>query len=565
MSLVHKMIFLYVLIVFIPMAILGTFYIRSFSVRLQEQHVQSKRDMLEQSCQSIENNLAQVDYCADTFQYNANLIEYVEIYDFASADGAEVYLKTVRPAFEQMAAANASFDRIRIYRKTARKLNDPHYVLNAEDNPELEELGVMNRRNMRMFFAAEGESTSCRIYKALFSNRYYHHVGYMEVVCAVDVMFHPLVFLDRNERMVLTLDGQRWEVAVNGEGKVWLKEFEGELPDYDNSASINISPLEAQLVYYYPDFQVFSNASLLSALIGLALLLLVFTAVYYLIYYSITKRITALTEYMQRYQQDRMTPYKDDPSQDEIGTMIRVYNQTAERINRLIDEIFRQERLVSQAQYYAMQSQIQPHFLYNTLENIDMLIEVGENEKASGMIGLFGKILRYNVSRCREEAVVEEEISHIEDYLKLYAYRMRDDFHYSVSMEKGCEGVRCPYCMLQPVIENCFKHGFRQEERELWIRVSAVLQGDYVRIEVEDNGSGIPKERLQELKEELKEEYPEDGTDREKERARTADSSIGLWNVNERIRLLCGEDCGLRIHAREQGCRVVIILKAVQL
>ena len=86
---------------------------------------------------------------------------------------------------------------------------------------------------------------------------------------------------------------------------------------------------------------------------------------------------------------------------------------------------------------------------------------------------------------------MEKEIQHAEDYLKLYSYRMRDDFEYRVEMEPTCAEVECPYCMMQPVVENCFKHAFRYQDRVLWVHIHAWCENGYVIIDVEDNGTGI--------------------------------------------------------------------------
>jgi two-component system sensor histidine kinase YesM len=105
--------------------------------------------------------------------------------------------------------------------------------------------------------------------------------------------------------------------------------------------------------------------------------------------------------------------------------------------------------------------------------------------------------------------------------------------------------------MLQPVIENCFRHGFRHEEREFWVSVRVFWRAEFVYIEIEDNGSGIEPDKLRKIEQRLQK-----GTQREKEK-----NSIGLLNVHERVQLLCGEECGLRLESRKQGCLVTIRLK----
>lgn len=551
LSLAKKMMFLYIIIIFVPMLLMSTFYIRTLSRRLHEQYSLAKHEMLSQAVNAIENNLSQVRFCTHSFQYNTDVMRYVEHYDFSSSDGVEIWLKYVRPAFYQLYVMNPEFTNICIWRSNGKKLNDAHTVLNAQDNPYLPFLEPMSYKTMQLLFSEKEGETMCKIYNILVDVNHFHKIGYVEVDCNFAFMFQPLNFLSADELLLLTYHDTIYQVSSDKDGKMYLFPFAGDTSRYKNSISSQLNLLDMKIDYYYPGFLLLSNATIFPILIGMTFLLVLFTFAYYLFYHYIVKRITNLTSHMLKSREEPLSPYRSDISLDEIGTLTKVYNEMTERLNQLIVEIVQKEQLANQARYYAMQSQIHPHFLYNTLENIDMLIEVGENQKASQMIALFGKILRYNTSRDQELATVGEEIGHIEDYIKLYSFRMREDFSYHIEMEPECSDIQCPYCMLQPIVENSFKHGFCQEDRELWIHIKAYLQADYVQIEIEDNGSGITPSRLTQIHENL-----QNGN------ISTADpSSIGLKNVNDRIVLLCGSDCGLFMETLTQGLKISIKLK----
>lgn len=552
MTLFQKMLFFYIIILCVPTLLIGTFYVRSLSGRLNQEYMKGREERLEQGRVSIENAMLNVSSCMNVFQYNSSLLQYVERYDFSTAEGAVMWMEDVHPAFLQINTAFSDFSRICVWRLKESGYNDPRYVLNVSENGDLAKIGDMNYKSVKLFLENNGQSTDCRIYRALFNTSGFHMVGYAEVDCGFEYLFSALGFLEEDEMLLLRHGEDNYRVMVSPLGRLYLEPFDGKVNEKLQRTSTTVDSLQIELQYFYPDLIVYSNSSLTSILVGAVLLFIFFTAVYYAFYMSITRRVTKLTEHMLIAMEEGMRRYKDDPNRDEIGSMVRVYNETVERVNHLIEEIVQKERLVNQAQYYAMQSQIQPHFLYNTLENIDMLIEVGENEKASKMMAVFGKILRYNLSRHQELATVEEEIRHTEDYLKLYAFRMGDDFCYSIEMEPDCRKAVCPYCMMQPVVENCFKHGFKQVERERWVHVRAWCERDDVWIEVEDNGSGISQKRLLEVEHNL---------EKGKEQEKSSETSVGLDNVKERIRLLCGEGSGLSIHMKEQGCLVRIIIK----
>lgn len=551
LTLAQKMMFLYIIIVFAPMLLMSTFYIRSLSRQLHEQYSLTKFEMLLQGVNAVENNLNQVRFCTHSFQYNTNLIRYVEHYDFSSAEGVEMWIKYVRPAFYQLYVMNPEYTNICIWRSNGKKLNDAHSVLNAADNPCLDSVEHMSYKTMRLLLSDEDNETMCNIFNILVDINHFHKIGYVEVDCSFSFLFAPLNFAGPKELLLLTYDNAVYQVSADENGEINLFPFSGDTSLYENSISSRLNLLDMRLDYYYPDFLALSSHTIFPIFTGMILLLALFSFAYYMFYRHIVKRITNLTNHMLNAGGEHLLPCPSDVSPDEIGTMTKVYNEMTERINQLIAEIIQKEHLANQARYYAMQSQIHPHFLYNTLENIDMLIEVGENQKASQMIALFGKILRYNISRAREVASVGEEIGHIEDYIKLYSFRMREDFSYRIEMEPKCGDIRCPYCMLQPIVENSFKHGFRQEDRELWIHIKAYLQGDYVFIEIKDNGSGITPQRLKQVQENL----------RTGNACAAASTSIGLENVNDRIALLCGSDCGLFVEALEPGLKITVKLK----
>lgn len=551
-SLFQKMIFFYIVLLCVPTFLIGGFYIGNFSRQMNEQYRIGREEILEQKIASIENSLSRINYCTSAFQYNSNLVEYVERYDFSTGNGAEMWLASVRPAFEQIAFANPEFSNICIWRLRDMEYNAPRYVLNASDNPELEKIEPMNYRTLKLFVQDGNPIRECHIYRALFNTRSYSKVAYTEVDCDFDFLLAPLNFVKEEEMLFLSQGDMVYRVLLDEEGHIYLQIWEETLTKSRNHVSLPIEELGMTMDYFYADLGRWSNSTLNTILASVLLLFVFFSLVYYAFYQSITKRIINLTEHMQHSTKERIPLYKEDPNRDEIGMMVRVYNQTASKVNELNEEILQKERLVNQAQYYALQSQIHPHFLYNTLENIDMLIEVGENEQASRMMALFGKILRYNLSRHKEMALLEDEITHIEDYLKLYSFRMRDDFRWKLEVEPDCGEVWCPYCMLQPVVENCFKHGFRNTERELWLHIRVYKRDGYAWIEIEDNGDGISLERIQQIEGELR---------GENEEKMQEDSFVGLKNVHERIRILCKEDSGLWIFSRSLGCLVKIAIK----
>ena len=547
MPLFRKMMFFYIILLCVPAAILGAFYVGTLVKRLDREYDKSKAEVLEQASLAVDHVSSQVEYCRNSFQYNSMFLRYVSNYDLTTGDGVQMWLQYVKPAFEQIKTANPGFTDICVWRSEAKESNDPRYVLNARENKELDQKIAMKYNSKQLIFETKDQDTECRVYQELYNVNGFHGIGYVEVDCDFNTLFGTMRFVGEKELLLMTYGNQTWQIYEK-DGTVYLREAPEEKTTLRNHVSRKLDELDVTMDYYYPDLSVLGNSSLWNGAIAVFLLFACFSVVYYIFYISITKRITQFSQHMQQSEGKKMELYQENGSRDEIGAMIHSYNETADRVNALNEEVVQKVRLANHARYYAMQSQIQPHFLYNTLENIDMLVELGENEKASRMMNLFGKILRYNLSYQRRMITVEKEIQHAEDYLKLYAYRMRDDFEYQVEMDPVCADVECPYCMMQPVVENCFKHAFRYQDRVLWVHVRAWCENGYVVIDVEDNGSGISAERLKEINQRL--------AGKAEEAEETESTSVGLYNVNERIQLLCGCGSGLFVEPLEQGCRV---------
>ena len=399
------MMFFYIMLLCIPAAIMGAFYVGTLVKRLDGEYDKSKAEVLEQACLAVDHISSQVEYCRNSFQYNSMFLQYVSSYDLTTGEGVQMWLQYVKPAFDQIKTANPGFTNICVWRGETKESNDPRYVLNAEENEELDQNLPMKYTSKQLVFETEEENIVCRIYQELYNVNGFHGIGYVEVDCDFNTLFGTMRFVGDKELLLLTYGEQTWRVCEK-DGAIYLCEAPEEDTVFQNHASRKLEKLDVTMDYYYPNLSVLGNSSLWNGVIAALLLFAFFSIVYYIFYISITKRITRFSEHMQQSEGKKMELYQENGSRDEIGAMIHSYNETASRVNALNEEVIQKVRLANHARYYAMQSQIQPHFLYNTLENIDMLVELGENEKASRMMNLFGKILRYNLSYQRKMITV---------------------------------------------------------------------------------------------------------------------------------------------------------------
>lgn len=225
-------------------------------------------------------------------------------------------------------------------------------------------------------------------------------------------------------------------------------------------------------------------------------------------------------------------------SKDEIGYLSSSFNRMAKEINRLIMKVYETELVKKNAEIKALQSQINPHFLYNTLGIIDSLSSMDGDGRVSAISRSLAKMFRYNISG-QAVSTLEAEIAQIRLYLSIQKIRFDSRLDYSIYLEPGLESVPIPKLLFQPLVENSILHGIGPcvEGGVLRIEAMAGTQGE-VEIKVWNNGSPIAHEKQAWLSK-LLSMGPRSGEHYLEQ------SSVGLLNVQSRIRMVYGEGCGL--------------------
>ena len=224
------------------------------------------------------------------------------------------------------------------------------------------------------------------------------------------------------------------------------------------------------------------------------------------------------------------------------------------RINDLIEELMQSmERehaealLRQQFQYAELQNQINPHFLYNTLETIRGQAIIDDNYKIADMTETLAKYFRYNISKNKDDVTVEQELENIKNYIHIQQYRFQDRFRYKVCAHVPHEAYA--FCMipkmtLQPIVENAIFHGIEQKIGQGNIIIHIDANQDKLMITVSDDGVGISPAILKELKQKLSQKGNVSSS-------KTQQHGIAMWNVHNRLQMLYGEDFGIEVRSVE--------------
>ena len=224
---------------------------------------------------------------------------------------------------------------------------------------------------------------------------------------------------------------------------------------------------------------------------------------------------------------------------DEIGSLYRHFDKMIKKINCLIEDTYVAEIKFLKSRLRNLMSQINAHFIFNTLENINCLAKIEKNNQIAVMSKSLGDMLRYSIEYETDEEILATEISHIREYLNIQEIRFGSPIQLNVDSSQDILESRVLKFMLQPVIENAIEHGLAGEEQPWIITVRAYQQDRKIIITVQDNGIGVEEETLREVRRRIY--HPENLA----EDARYA--SIGLSNIYKRIQLLYGSEYGLEI------------------
>ena len=263
----------------------------------------------------------------------------------------------------------------------------------------------------------------------------------------------------------------------------------------------------------------------------------------------ITAPIIALTDKAKQFGKrdfSQARPIKTNIIEFEI--LDQSFNEMTGHVSALMQKQIENERSLHQAELELLQAQINPHFLYNTLDSIVILAESNREEDVVDMITSLSTFFRNSLSEGEDIHTLHAEMAQAESYLEIQQIRYSDILSYSIDIAEEIQDRLIPKLILQPLIENALYHGIKNRRGRGLISITGYQDGEKILLKVRDNGAGMDPERLEMLR---------NGIYQEKQ------GSFGLWNVHQRIRLYCGEAYGLSFESTPgEGTTVTVTLPA---
>ncbi len=246
---------------------------------------------------------------------------------------------------------------------------------------------------------------------------------------------------------------------------------------------------------------------------------------------GITDPITLLTKKARRLGTKGLSQQKPiETNIEELQILDDTFNEMTEHIKTLMKKQVENERSLSRTELELLQAQINPHFLYNTLDSIVILAESNREDDVINMITNLSAFFRNSLSEGEDIHTIRAEFAQATSYLEIQQIRYSDILSYSIEEDDEIRNCLIPKLILQPLIENALYHGIKNRRGRGLITITGTRTDKNILLVVRDNGVGMSPEQLAQLK------Y---GTYQEKQ------GSYGLWNVHQRIKLYCGEGCGL--------------------
>lgn len=351
----------------------------------------------------------------------------------------------------------------------------------------------------------------------------------------------------------LDLYTQRIEENLNEDSK-----YEDNIEIWENDVQIVTALVQENMsVYIYyeisalqksrENFSKSNNILIRSmAIVYVVIIILVLLLSYY-IPNSITRPIRSLCDVTNKVAQGDLSVHANNDEGGEVAVLSESMNSMIDKINELLSQVTDEQIRLRKAEFALLQSQINPHFLYNALDAIVWLAESGDQKSVVHMTTSLSEFFRATLNQGKDITSLKEELTHISSYLKIQQVRYQDILEYDINIEEELYRYHIPKITLQPLVENALYHGIKNKRGKGRITVTTQKYDDYFTIIVSDNGIGITPERLEEIKYGILNKVPENS------------DIYGLYNVNERIRLNFGEEYGITLESEYNNGTTAIV------
>lgn len=550
-------------------AITGIFYVKS-AATIEENYISSNQQQNRQIIESLDQTTQEVYQVLVEASCDAVIKAKIKEYTAEKKDKTLIEIVSLLQNYNQRDTAISSFHLI---------IPDEQVLVTSEAYPKFKK--VIERRSIEALIKETKDQAGPLLLNNLISGRrphlafaepindngivgylcanieerylYYNYVSEMQNDTIKEVML-----LDQNNE-VITAGDDRQEEALARTVKVMKEKFKA------SGASLQDVRIDEETIYFYSRAP-FSGCALYISVdremvlgdlaklrlyyLGILMIFLIIAGI--LASYLarlIYKPVQNLTRTVKRVSEGELSTRAQITSQDEMGDLAMEFNQMLNQIEILIKQLIEKEQLKKDAELEALQYQVTPHFMYNTLNSIKYAALIKGEKELADLIENFVELLQASISKKGAFLTVSEEVHILQNYVRLQEFRSNTAIKVIYEIEPAASNCLLPRLILQPIVENAILHGIDIKKGDSLILISAVVSGEKLEIEIKDNGRGMSEEQIRTLL----------NSQAKKTKGFTA---VGIPNVRDRLALYYGEKSRLRYVSSDQGTTVMIYLPA---
>lgn len=566
-----KITFLFETVLVISITFVSMFATKTFSSILQEKEVALGENRIEALADFMQEEYNRI-YSLGNYIHSGGVSEIItdiseselSAYEYSNISAMQAFFSGISYSDENISDVILVSDRGNVYSYTRQA---PLAVTPSYDFWEEEMVQELLLSEKNLFILYDDPSRYCvqeREAVISFVGKIHDATLFpVKKVVGIYIMNIPVAQI---ENTLLSSDVLQGEIFLaNGDGQVLysnnekqrgkkLEAFESkEGKNYVSSRDLGSS--EMTVVYRLSEKLLFSQIyRIRSQIIAVLFLAIAVTLLFaFVIYKLFQKKLNVLLASMVELEKGNFDVELPEQSRDEIGRISMQFNEMCRKLNTYVEQVYRSEIQRKNSEINALQTQIDPHFLYNTLESIKAKALSSNDTDTADMIAILGNLFRW-ISRTQDKlATLDEELAYIQNYLELQSYRYNQQLETSINVNEEYLDYAVPKLILQPIVENVVKYALDGRDGKKLVGIYARKKGGDLELTVYDNGAGISREKLSRICEKLYQDKQQDEFD-----------SIGMQNVNQRLRLMFGPEYVLQIKSIENyGTAVKIRVPAM--
>jgi two-component system sensor histidine kinase YesM len=560
----HKLLLTYPMLILISILVVSTFAVYFSKQHLKQRSITYAESVLQQISFNIDSQLERIDKDSYLFFYNSDVNAFFNFRDDKEGQAYNLLRQRIREFLINFLLTHPDLESIYL-------ISNHDDVVTTVDSFRLEPLndirnqsavgdgkivwlnakmsGMGNRivpfvRDINDLSTLETNGVLLMYYRVSAINKWLeaHDIAVRGTMAVLD-RDGWVVTSDDPEEIGSTIGSQIRERMNRSAGDFFVQEKKGNVfYVYYKSEFTNWTYL-----YRIPEEELFQGINRVRNLVlAVAALFGILSVVLArVIAYNISRPINRVIKEMKNVERNDLLVNLHYDGTDELSFLSASFNRMMDRLREGMRTESELQRMRHELEMRALQAEINPHFLYNTLDAINWIGRMNRIPEICEMTTMLADIMRYSISYRRDLVTVEKEFEHMQKYIGIQQHRYRDRLSVFYEMPEEALQVPIPKLTLQPIVENAIIHGLENKAGMGRLRVVGQRDGQRFLIKIEDNGCGIPEERLRSLL--------------------TVDSSrpnsIGLYNVNKRLKLFFGDGYGLEIESvAGRGTRVIILL-----